>query len=348
MVETKICANGNPLQAPTGRWGVGKTLPVLRSRIAKDGNTQHPMEAHEQGPVDVPKQEIHISVFRLKIRAHPAFVSLRRGKPCPFVVKFFTQMNSQSSNLISKYAPAVFVAFVTSVVSYLVLVFLGIRCDFGDIGALGGFGIHFLTLVIVGFVGVFFGTLCLPGAERGIASKHLLVIGLVFSLLPSSLMLFLPVLPLALGGYLAVLIFKKLGREPSDAARGRRLAIVLSVVICMMISIVVLLVRAGGPMTNEKAAKLFERAGGLAKVEQEANVLFERYGTNGGYLPRSDRTNFPALSALGASISFAGESKIVIRHGPLTNSKFIYIFRSAPDTNQATTSDNSKFFTAIP
>lgn len=255
-------------------------------------------------------------------------------------------MNSQSSNLISKYAPAVIVAFVTSVVSYLTLVFLGIRCDFGDIGAFGGFGIHCLTLVIVGFVGVFFGTLCLPETERGIASKHLLVIGLVFSLLPSSLMLFLPVLPLALGGYLAVLIFKKLGREPSDAARGRRLAIVLSVVICMMISIVVLLVRAGGPMTEEKAVKLFERAGGLTKVEQEASILFERHGTNGGYLRRSDRTNFPAISVLGESVSVDGESKILIRRGPLTNSKFIYIFRTGLDSNATTASGNLKFFTS--
>ena len=99
-------------------------------------------------------------------------------------------------------------------------------------------------------------------------------------------------------------------------------------------------------MTNEKAAKLFERAGGLTKVEQEANILFERYGTNGSYLRRSDRTNFPAISTLGESISLDGESKILIRRGPLTNSKFIYIFRSGLDTNGTTASGNLKFFTS--
>src|ERR1035437_9619479 len=43
------------------------------------------MEAHEQGPLDVPKEEIHIPVLRLKIRVHPRMAAWppRGFTPCP-------------------------------------------------------------------------------------------------------------------------------------------------------------------------------------------------------------------------------------------------------------------------
>ncbi len=294
----------------------GHLIHVLSPRRSLSANTQLP------NALTVPK--VHNTVSKIEALSWLPLIPIRSYK----------------------YIPAVLVAFVASVASYLILVILSIRADFGDVPFLVAMAIHFLAFIIVGFLGVFFGTLCLPETGRGTASKHLLGIGLLFAVLPSYLMLFIPLLPLAMGGLLAVLIFKKLSRDLDSIARRRRLAIILSIVICAIISIMAFLVWAGGPMTQAKVAKLLERAGGLAKVEQEANLFFERYGTNEDYLHWSDRTNFPALSALGASVSMSGASKIVIRHGPLTNAKFIFILRSAPDPNQTTTGDGSKFFTS--
>jgi hypothetical protein len=58
VAEAKICATADLWQAPIDAGGNEGRIEHPTS------NTQHPLEAHEQGPLNVPKQEIHIPVFR--------------------------------------------------------------------------------------------------------------------------------------------------------------------------------------------------------------------------------------------------------------------------------------------
>jgi hypothetical protein len=242
--------------------------------------------------------------------------------------------------MIVKHIVAVVVAFFVSIVSFFVLFNLGIRCD--SFGEFIGFCIFPVTMLIVGFVGVFAGTLCLPEAERRIGSKRLLVIGLIFSVPPSFMMFFFPLIPLALGGFIPVFIFKKLDKETSTTVKERRLAIVLSVGICLIISFVVLLALGGQPklMTKEKAIALFDKVGGVSRVNQEANEFFEKMGTNEIYFfSQVDRTKYPAISALGRFVDYYGGNSdsvpnIEIIFGTHFHGESILIFLPSFDTNK--------------
>jgi hypothetical protein len=260
------------------------------------------------------------------------------------VVKFPAQVNPQSSSLASRYFGAVVVAFFSSIVSWFLLFSLAIRCE--PLGAFVTGAAYFAMIAIVGFAGVFAGTLFLPKPARRTGSKRLLFSGLAFSFLLFAVMDFspftslLPLIlhtPLAAGGFAAVLIFIIVDKEASAVAKTRNLAIVLSAGICLMLSFGILFAWVSRPnlMTKEKALKLFERAGGIDKVEQEANVLFDRFGTNEYWLMRqSDSTNFPAISALGNSVSLDANQPITIRFGGRFHTKSIYIFPSNLDLSK--------------
>jgi len=53
-------------------------------------------------------------------------------------------------------------------------------------------------------------------------------------------------------------------------------------------------------MTNAQVAEMFDKAGGVDKVNEEAKIIFERLGTNESKeIFGSDLTNFPVISSLG-------------------------------------------------
>jgi hypothetical protein len=232
----------------------------------------------------------------------------------------------------SKYILAVFVAFVVSIATFVILLILALRSGPFPYPVLA-VPVYFLTLALTGFNGVLFGTSCFAVEERKVASKRLFIAGVIFAALPSSLSLFTPLIPIALGGYMAVLVFKK---DISSDIKNRRFTFALSGAICLTAFAVFSLIWLDRPLTKEKAKEIFEKAGGIEKVEHEANILFNEYFATNDYscLYQSDRTNFPAISALGKSVLFDGKSKILIRHGSLQNPQFIYIFHPVPDTNQ--------------
>jgi len=80
--------------------------------------------------------------------------------------------------------------------------------------------------------------------------------------------------------------------------------------------------------------KMFDEAGGVDKVNQEAKILFERFGTNETmeiYGP--SLTNFPALSTLGRPLFLKNQNKppgwsthIDIPFGSQSQRNFIFIF----------------------
>jgi len=219
---------------------------------------------------------------------------------------------------------------------------LVIRCD--TVGEFLSFCVFVVMIVIVGFVGVFSGTLILPKSARRNGSKHLLLFGLAFSALLLFIFPFvISLVPLALGGFIAVLIFRKLDKENSEAAIERHLVIVLTIAICCVISFVILLTIGGRPtvMTPEKAAQLFDKVGGIDKVQQEAKAFFNQAGTNYYWLHQTDKTKYPALSALGQSISIDGEQKIIVKFGGHFHTKFIYIFQVAMATK-----NNAEYYTS--
>lgn len=243
--------------------------------------------------------------------------------------------------MFGKYAIAVTVAFVVSIASSLVLISLGIRCD--SLGAFVSFCISSIIMLIVGFAGVFLGTLCLPEAERRTGSKRLLIIGLIFSILPSLFMFLWPLIPLAIGGSIPMVLLKKLDQENSMAAKERRLAIILSVSICLIITFMALLAAGGRPttMTKEKALTLFAKVGGVNKANQEANTFFKKVGTNEpSFFLEVNRTNYPALCGLGwltdydpGSLDSAPVFEIQI--GNHFHHHILYVFPPGFDTNKA-------------
>jgi hypothetical protein len=86
-------------------------------------------------------------------------------------------------------------------------------------------------------------------------------------------------------------------------------------------------------MTTAQASKLFENAGGLEKVNQEAKIIFERYGTNvSTVIYGQSLTNFPAISSLCSSVflqtNSGSSTHIEIPFGTHYQRNFIFIFNS--------------------
>jgi hypothetical protein len=87
-------------------------------------------------------------------------------------------------------------------------------------------------------------------------------------------------------------------------------------------------------MTNAQAVKMFDKAGGVDKVNQEAKIIFDRFGTNESkVIFGSDLTNFPAISSLGKPFflqsNFSNWSAhIEIPFGTHYQRNFIFIFNS--------------------
>jgi len=87
-------------------------------------------------------------------------------------------------------------------------------------------------------------------------------------------------------------------------------------------------------MTTAQAKKMFEKAGGLEKVNQEAKVIFDLFGTNEStVIYGQSLTNFPAISSLGSPIFLQTNSgwstHIEIPFGNHRQRSFIFIFNPA-------------------
>jgi hypothetical protein len=87
-------------------------------------------------------------------------------------------------------------------------------------------------------------------------------------------------------------------------------------------------------MTNAQAVEMFDKAGGVDKVNQEAKIIFDRFGTNESkVIFGSDLTNYPAISSLGKPFflqnNFSNWSAhIEIPFGTHYQRNFIFIFNS--------------------
>jgi len=120
------------------------------------------------------------------------------------------------ATLKTKYAGAVAAAFASSMLSAIVLFNILLNCDVGETWVLLGIVAFFAMFTIVGFVGVFCGTLCLPESERRRGSRYMLILGLAFAVLPALLLsvgLMLSLIPLALGGLMVVHVFRQWPQE---------------------------------------------------------------------------------------------------------------------------------------
>jgi hypothetical protein len=89
-------------------------------------------------------------------------------------------------------------------------------------------------------------------------------------------------------------------------------------------------------MTESQIEAMFDRAGGVAKVNQEAKIIFERLGTNESReIFGSDLTNFPVISSLGKPFFLQNKNNppdwsahIEIPFGTHYQRNFIFIFNS--------------------
>jgi hypothetical protein len=87
-------------------------------------------------------------------------------------------------------------------------------------------------------------------------------------------------------------------------------------------------------MTKTQVAGMFDKVGGVDKVNQEAKIIFDRFGTNESkVIFGADLTNFPAISSLGKPIflqnNFSNWSAHVeIPFGTHYQRNFIFIFNS--------------------
>jgi hypothetical protein len=95
-------------------------------------------------------------------------------------------------------------------------------------------------------------------------------------------------------------------------------------------------------MTKTRAIEMFDKVGGVDKVNQEAKVIFDRFGTNNpDFLSESDLKDFPAISALGNSVGTFPQPTVVtfhqsikidfpphirVRRGLHSNTMLIFIF----------------------
>ena len=118
----------------------------------------------------------------------------------------------------------------------------------------------------------------------------------------------------------------------------------LGVTICLGVLLALLYAVVCGPseMTMSQARKLFARVGGANKINQEAGILFARFGTRETrFLSASELKDFPAISTLGNSVVLLGYSpdtaaEIQIRFGADQRAGFIDIFPPNLDVNRAT------------
>jgi hypothetical protein len=87
-------------------------------------------------------------------------------------------------------------------------------------------------------------------------------------------------------------------------------------------------------MTSAQVTEMFDKAGGVDKANQEAKIIFGRFGTNESkVIFGSDLTNFPAISSLGKPLFLQNNSSnwsahIEIPFGPHYRRNFIFIFNS--------------------
>ncbi|MGH7975352.1 MAG: hypothetical protein ACREC8_01680, partial [Limisphaerales bacterium] len=254
------------------------------------------------------------------------------------------EMDSENSNSVGRYIGAIFISFFCSILSLFIMFGAAIRCD--NVGEFWGFSIWLFMFVIVGFVGVYTGTLFLPESYRQKGSKHLLLIGLGFCalLLLVSLSAISLILPVALGGFLAVLIFKKLESQTSETNRRRLFTTSTFIAFGLIVLFIASIAWIGRQqeITPDRASKIFQKAGGIEKVEQESKILFNQVGTNDYWLHSSDKTNFPALSSLG-NVS-VNHNQINIRFGSHFHTKFITIFPNAPTIDQMSVGNNQEYY----
>jgi len=96
---------------------------------------------------------------------------------------------------------------------------------------------------------------------------------------------------------------------------------------------------------------MFDKAGGVDKVNQEAQVVFDQFGTNETKsLSESVAKDFPAIAALGGdSVVLLGQSsdmasEIAIRFGGHWHTKFIHIFPPNFNISEATNFTNVSAF----
>jgi hypothetical protein len=131
-------------------------------------------------------------------------------------------------------------------------------------------------------------------------------------------------------------------------------------IISVFVCIVIILVLANGlgflwhpKMTARTVLKRIDKVGGLNELNQEAKIIFDRYGTNEWkFLNESDLKDFPAISALGNSVGIFPESAddptkvpthIRIRYGSHFYTKLIFIFQTEPEVLRATNIINAPF-----
>jgi hypothetical protein len=89
-------------------------------------------------------------------------------------------------------------------------------------------------------------------------------------------------------------------------------------------------------MTSAQVTEMFDKAGGVDKVNQEAKIIFDRFGTNESKnIYGSELTNFPAISSLGETVFFQNKNNppgwsahIGIPFGTHYQRNFIFIFNS--------------------
>jgi hypothetical protein len=89
-------------------------------------------------------------------------------------------------------------------------------------------------------------------------------------------------------------------------------------------------------MTKAQVSEMFDKAGGGDKINQEAKIIFDQYGTNiSTVIYGQQLTNFPAISLLSSSVYLQTNSGwstcVEIPFGSHYQRNFIFIF----DTSDA-------------
>ena len=84
--------------------------------------------------------------------------------------------------------------------------------------------------------------------------------------------------------------------------------------------------------TMSQVGEMFEKVGGIEKVNTEARAMFARFGTNElRFVYDQDLKDFPAIAALGNSVGIYPATSglaanIRIRFGSHANTEFIFIY----------------------
>jgi hypothetical protein len=84
-------------------------------------------------------------------------------------------------------------------------------------------------------------------------------------------------------------------------------------------------------MTKTQISEMFDKVGGVDKINQEAKIIFNHYGTNISIVIYGQQlTNFPAISSLSSSVFLQTNSgwstHIEIPFGSHYQRNFIFIF----------------------